>query len=100
LEDGKNIFQEENTPSHTDRYAKWWKCSHSLAVLKDWPAQSPDQNPIEHIWSELARQLRSRLPDIKDTEDSSQTLNEVWEELAPEFANILVSIGAKGARES
>jgi hypothetical protein len=75
LKDGEYIFQEDNAPCHTDGYAKWWKSSHSLNVLKDWPARSPDLNPIEHIWSELARQLRSRRPDIKNTKDLRQTLD-------------------------
>ncbi|CDQ60155.1 unnamed protein product [Oncorhynchus mykiss] len=26
----------------------------------DWPAQSPDFNPIQHLWDELKCQLRSR----------------------------------------
>ncbi|KAG2190278.1 hypothetical protein INT46_003989 [Mucor plumbeus] len=89
------IFQGYNAPCHTGGYASWWKNSHSLNVLKDWPAQSADLNPIEHIWSELARQLHSRQPDIKNTEDLRQTLIEIWEELAPEFAKTLVSSMSK-----
>lgn len=74
----KFIFQQDNDPKHTARIVKTW-LKKNMSNVMDWPAQSPDLNPIENLWAILDKRLASRKP--KNEEELFETLQEGWNNL-------------------
>lgn len=75
-------FQDDNAAAHTAKVVKEWK-EENLTNILGWPAQSPDLNPIEHLWAELKVGVRAHKPRPKNKRELEVIVKEEWLKLRP-----------------
>ncbi len=101
--DADFIFQQDLAPAHTAKGTKSWFNDHGVTVL-DWPANSPDLNPIENLWGIVKRKMRDTRPNNAD--ELKATVKETWASIPPQQCHKLITsmprrieavIKAKGA---
>ncbi len=76
------VFQHDNDPKHTARVTQACIAENNLEVLQ-WPAQSPDLNPIEYMWHVLKQKLG-------DHELMPTSMHELWLRVQHEWESINV----------
>ena len=77
---GTFILMDDNARPHRNRLVDAYKTTNGINGM-EWPARSPDLNPIEHVWDMLQRAISNRL--VKP-----QTVAELQRALLDEWANI------------
>ncbi|GFW45193.1 transposable element Tcb2 transposase [Trichonephila clavipes] len=53
------VFQDDNTRPHRARLVESMLEAETIQRM-EWPAYSPDLNPIEHVWDRLGRRIAAR----------------------------------------
>ncbi|KFM62688.1 Transposable element Tcb1 transposase, partial [Stegodyphus mimosarum] len=73
------IFQQDNARCHTAASVRAWFEEHQdeFTVLP-WPANSPDLNPIEHLWDHLDRVVRAMDPQPRNLAQLATALESAW----------------------
>ena len=70
------------------KVAKQWMSNNRIQCLP-WPSQSPDANPIEHLWHELEKRLGSRKP--KNGDELFTMIENEWNNLPKSLLSDLVA---------
>ncbi|GFU21174.1 transposable element Tcb2 transposase [Trichonephila clavipes] len=61
------IFMDDNARPHRTHAVEELLESDDITRM-DWPAYSPDLNPIEHVWDALGRRIAARLHHLENTQ--------------------------------
>ncbi len=88
FKDADFIFQQDLAPAHTAKSTKSELNDHGFGVL-DWPANSPDLNPIENPWGIVNRKMRNKRP--KKADELKATVKETWASIPPKQCHKLIT---------
>ncbi|UYV77413.1 hypothetical protein LAZ67_15000933, partial [Cordylochernes scorpioides] len=71
------ILMDDNARPHRARLINEYLQSENIRRM-DWPARSPDLNPIEHVWDALGRRIGARHPSPRTLVELRTALLEEW----------------------
>ncbi|KAK6754251.1 hypothetical protein RB195_013319 [Necator americanus] len=72
---------QDNAPAHTSSYTRQKFQEWNIQLL-NWPAESPDLNPIELVWGNMKSYIRRR--GVRTISELKSSILAYWEKLTPE----------------
>ena len=85
---GQYVFQQDNAPPHVARDTIAWIQARAH-MINDWPARSPDLNPIEVMWALLKPKID--VSKIKTADELFKRTEEAWINIDQEIVDNVCS---------
>ncbi|GFX50858.1 transposable element Tcb2 transposase [Trichonephila clavipes] len=85
----KFLFMDDNAPCHRTVAAEQLSESEDIERM-DWPARSPDLNPIEHVWNFLGRRLAARTLPPVTVRELRLALQDEWAAMPQQLIDTLI----------
>ncbi|GFU77727.1 transposable element Tcb2 transposase [Trichonephila clavipes] len=82
-------FMDDNAPCHRTVAAEQLLESEDIESM-DWPARSPDLNPIEHVWDFLGRHLAARTLPPVTIRELRLALQDEWAAMPQQLIDTLI----------
>ncbi|GFU30202.1 transposable element Tcb2 transposase [Trichonephila clavipes] len=83
------LFMADNAPCHRTVAAEQLLESEDIERM-DWPARSPDLNPIEHLWDFSRQTLGSSYRTTSNDSGASMTLQDEWAAMPQQLIDTLI----------
>lgn len=83
------IFMQDGASIHRAKHTKQWLKERNIPIL-EWPANSPDLNPIENLWGILTRAVFANGRQFKTKDELKTEILKQWDLIRAENLDSLV----------